>query len=282
MANAKEIISGVGVRFGQVFLLDSNGLPYQATADTVMETGVEIEAIKTLPATLPAPQRITHYGDDEPYAQDSLSPTEIETFNITTSKVNLTLDAYLEGGLVKNIGTTEFRVGDSDNVGNEPLVCSMFYRQALDTVNGSSTFGKLRQWHGRIYPSARITMQTPSMEQLATDTTYSATPTKVTTTPWGEAFDGATSWGANKGAHIEFVMNNQPQMAVGLGNGTLTSWQLPTVPASSSDLLVWVGGSLTVPGSITYTPATPAFTVTPAVGVGTQVFAIVGSVKGNA
>ncbi len=277
MANAKEIISGMGVRHGQVFLLDSNGLPYQSPAAGTLYTGVEIEAIKTLPATTPAPQRTTHYGDDEPYAQDSLSPTEIETFNITTSKVNLILDAYLEGGLVKTIGTTEFRVGDSDNVGNEPLTCSMFYRQALDTTNGSATFGKLRQWHGRIYPSARISLQTQSMEQLATDTTYSATPTKVTTTPWGETFDGQTSWGANKGAHIEFITNNQPRFAVGVGNGTITSWNLPAVPVASSDLIVWVAGSLTVPGSITYTPSAPSFTISPAVGAGTQIFTITGA-----
>ncbi len=279
MAASKEIVSGMGARFGQVFILDSNGLPYQATANATLETGVQIEGIKTLAANTPAPQIQNHYGDDEPYAQDSLSPTEIEKFTITTSKTNLALDAYLEGGLVKNIGNAEFRAGDTDNLGNEPLTCSMFYRQALDTVDGSPTFGKLRQWHGRIYPSARITPQAQSFEQGITDITYNATPTKVTTTPWGETFDGATSWGANNGAHIEFTMNYQPRMAVGVGNGTITSWNLPSVPVSAAELLVWIGGSLTVPGSITYTPSAPAMTLSPAVGVGTQVLAIVGSQK---
>ncbi len=279
MTAAREVVSGIGNRFGQVFILDSNGLPYQATANATMETGAQIEGIKTLNNTTPTPQRITHYGDDEPYAQDSLSPTEIETFTITTSKSNLALDAYLEGALVKTIQNAQFRVGDSDNLGNEPLTCSMFYRQALDTVDGSPTFGKLRQWNGRIYPSARITPQTDSYEQGATDKTYNATPTKVTTTPWGEAFDGQVSWGVNNGAHIEFVMNYQPRMAVSVGNGTITSWNLPSVPVSASELLVWIGGSLTVPGSITYTPSAPAMTLSPAVGVGTQILAVVGSQK---
>lgn len=279
MTAAAEIVSGVGVRYGQVFVLDSNGLPYQATANATMETGVQIEGIKTLAATTPAPQRINHLGDDTAYAQDSLPPTEIESFNITTSKTNLALDAYLEGALVKNIGNAEFRVGDSDNRGNEPLVCSMFYRQALDTVDGSPTFGKLRQWHGRIYPSARISPQTQSFEQLATDVTYVATPTKVTQTPWGEDFDGETSWGANDGAHIEFTMNYQPRFAVGVGNGTITSWNLPAVPAAANELLCWIAGSLTVPGSITYTPSAPAMLLSPAVGVGTQIFVAVGAQK---
>lgn len=282
MAPSKEVVSGVGARFGQVFILDEDGLPFQLVANATMETGMQIEAIKTLNNSQPAPQRITHYGDDDPYAQDSLAPTEIETFVITTSKTNLALDAYLVGGLVKTIGSAQFSVGDSDNLGNEPLTCSMFYRQALDTVNGSPTFGKLRQWNGRIYPSARITPQPTSYEQGATDNTYNATPTKVTTTPWGEEFDGETSWGANSGAHIDFTMNYQPRMAVAVGNGTITSWNLPSVPAGASELLVWVGGSLTVPGSINYTPSAPAMTITPAVGVGTQVLAIVGSVKPGA
>lgn len=274
---AKEIISGVGNRFGQVFILNSSGLPYQPTASATMENGVQIEGIKTLVNTQPPPQVIQHYGDDTAYAQDSLAPTAVEAFVITTSKTNLTLDAYLNGALVKTIQQAKFIVGDNNNVGNEPLTCSMFYRQALDTTDGSTTFGSLRQWNGRIYPSARITGQPNSYEQGATDNTYNATPTKVTTTPWGETFDGATSWGVTNGAHIDFVMDYQPRMAVGVGNGTITGWNLPSVPVSAAELLCWVGGSLTVPGSITYTPAAPAMTISPAVGVGVQVLVIVGS-----
>jgi hypothetical protein len=279
MAASREIVSGVGNRFGQVFILDENGLPFQDVANATMYTGMQIEGIKTLANNQPDPQKITHYGDDVPYAQDSLAPTEIESFTITTSKTNLALDAYLVGGLVKNIGNAQFVVGDSDNLGSEPLTCSMFYRQALDTVDGSPTFGKLRQWNGRIYPSGRITPKPTSYEQGATDNTYSAVPTSVTTTPWGEEFDGTTSWGANAGAHIDFTMNYQPRMAVGKGNGTITSWNLPSVPVSASEVLLWIGGSLTVPGSITFTPSAPAVVISPAVGAGTQILAIVGSLK---
>lgn len=272
MTAAAEIVSGVGTRYGVVFVLDSNGLPSQSASSATPETGKHISGIKTLAANTPEPQRITHYGDDNPYAQDSLPPTEVESFNITTSKTNMDLDAYLESALVNTITPLELRVGDSDQRGNEPLVMAAFYRQALDTDPTHTTFGKLRQWHGRIYPATRISPQAQSFEAAATDTTYVATPTKVTQTPWGETFTTNT-WGVSKGAHIEFTSNYQPRFTVYKGNGTITSWNLTHAPASSADLLVWVGGSLTVPGSITY-GASPAFTIPGTVGVGTQVFAL--------
>lgn len=270
--SAKEIISGVGSRYGVVFQLDTNGLPYQATSSATPETGVKIDGIKTLPVNTPEPQRFTHYGDDDPFAQDSLPPTEIESFTITTAKSNLELDAYLEGGLVKTIAPLQLRLADSDLRGNEPLTMSAFYRQALDTDPTSSTFGKLRQWQGKIFCAGRISPQSNSYEQGITDNSYVATPTKTSTTPWGEDFD-STTWGGARGAHIEFVADYQPRFTVYKGNGTLTSWNLTHTPASASNLLVWVGGSLTVPGSITY-GASPAFTIPGTVGVGIQIFAI--------
>jgi hypothetical protein len=272
MTAASEIISGVGARYGVVFVLDSNGLPAQAAASATPETGVRIEGIKTLAANTPEPQRFTHYGDDSPFAQDSLPPTEVESFNITTAKVNLALDAYLEGAKVRTITPLQMRVGDSDQRGNEPLVMAAFYRQALDTDQTSTSFGRLRQWNWRIYPATRISPQAPSMEQGITDSSYVATPTKVSQTPWQEDFD-TTNWGVSRGAHIEGVANYQPRFTVYVGDGTITSWDLTHAPYSSADILVWVAGSLTVPGSITY-GTSPAFTVTPAVGVGTQIFAV--------
>lgn len=273
MGNASEIVSGVGNRYGVVFVLDSNGLPFQETSSATPETGQRIEGIKTLAANTPEPQRLTHYGDDNPFSQDSLPPTEVESFNITTAKVNMQLDAYLEGAAIRTITPLELRVGDSDARGNEPLVMAAFYRQALDTDATSPTFGKLRQWHGRIYPATRISPQAPSFEAGITDNTYVATPTKVSTTPWGETISVANSWGVSRGAHLEFVSNYQPRFTVYKGNGTLSSWNLTHAPYSASEILVWVGGSLTVPGSITY-GTSPAFT-TGTIGVGTQVFAAV-------
>lgn len=274
--SASEIISGVGARYGVVLVLDENGLPFQETPSATPERGIEIEGIKTLTANDPEPQRFTHYGDDSPFAQDSLQPQTVETFAISTAKTNLVLDTYLEGAVVRQYGSAfRFRVANSDQRGNEPLVMGVFYRQALDTDKNSVTFGRKREWNVRIYPSTRIAPITHSFETGIVDNTYQATPTPTSYTPWGEDID-TSNWGASRGSHLEGVMDYQPRVNVYAGNGTLTSWTLSHTPADSNNLLVWVGGSLTVPGSITY-GASPAFTVSPAVGVGTQVFALIGT-----
>lgn len=274
---AKTKVAGVGVRRGQAFVLDSNGLPYASTANGgTMTAGTRIERLKTISVTDPEPQRISHYGDDRPYAQDSLPPTELETFSFTTSKSNLTLDALLDGTKVRDLTMFQQRAANTDKRGSEPLIAVWSYRQALDVDESSATFGKLRQWEARCFPSARISGQTSSFEQGATDKTYQGTPTVVKATIWGETLTEAAD-GATEASHFELVFNNQPIVNVGVGDGTITTFYTTCMPVDAANIKVWVGGSLTVPGSVTYSTTAPAFTIPGTVGAGTQVLAILGT-----
>lgn len=258
---SKEIVSGVGVRYGVAFDLDdSTGLPLPPSASATPYTGVEIEGIKTLSFNDSAPQRTTHYGNDNAYAQDTLPATEAGSATMTTSKTNLTLDAFLEGVKVRTINNTKYRVTNSDQRGNEPQVMLQFYRQALDTVKGSATFGKLRQWHEFVYPSARVSGQTQAMEQTNTDKTYEITPTPVQYTPWNEQLN-LTNWGTQRGEGLEGTANYQPRWNFWRGNGTLTAFQLSVAPADSDHIDVWVDGTLTVPSAVNTSTASPAFTL---------------------
>jgi hypothetical protein len=275
--SASTKVAGVGVRRGQVFVLDANGLPFAATTNGgTMTAGTRIERLKTVGVTDPEVQRFSHYGDDEPYAQDSLPPTEIESFTFTTSKTNLTLDALIEGTKVRDYTMFQSRAANSDKRGSEPLVAVWSYRQALDVDESSATFGKLRQWEARSWPSTRIAGQTSGFEQGATDKTYQGTPTVVNSNVWGETLT-ENSDGATKASHFEMIFNNQPIVNVGVGDGTQTTWLTTCTPVDSANLKVFVGGSLTVPGSITYSATVPAFTVATPVPVGTQVLAIIGT-----
>lgn len=271
---AKEIVSGVGTRYGAVYELDADtGLPMPAAASSTPYAGVEIEHIKTATATDPAPRRLTHQGEDRAYAQDSLPATELESFSFTTSAVNIRLDVALEGTEVYDETNFTARLANSDRKGNEPLMGVMFYRQALDTDPESASFGKLRQWNTRIYPSARVTPVTPSFEAETTDSTYEGTVTNVNTTLWGEAIT-ETNFGANEGAHIEAVTAAHPRWNFYRGNGTLTNFLLSAAPNSSAHLLVWVDGSLTTPSSVN-TGATPSFTLGAAAGLDLLVAALI-------
>lgn len=265
---------GVGLRHMHIFLLDSSGLPMPADASATLIEGTMVEAVKTMTVNDPDPRRISHSGDDTLLAQDSLPALEAGSFDFTTSKTNLALDAMIEGGKVRTINSNNFRVGNSDNKGSEPQVMLVEYRQALDADPTSGSFGALRQWEARIYPSVRISKKSPSHEAENTDITYNATPTPVVNTPWNELFD-ETNWGATRGEYIENIIDYQPRWNFGRGDGTLTAFDLTHPPVDSNSLTVWVNGTLTTPSSVNTSSTNPAFTLSSAPAVGNLVAALI-------
>lgn len=272
---SKEIVSGIGARYAVAWALDGNGLPAVVGSSDTPVQGTLIQGIRTLSATDPEPQRVTHYGDDDAFAQDSLPPAEVGSFTVTTAKTNITLDAYLEGNKLRTINSNVMRVGNSDKRGSEPLVMFAAYRQALDTGKASATLGSLRQWHVKIYPSTRLSPASQSFEQGATDKTYNATPTKVSKTPWAETFTEA-NWGATSGEFIEFTTDYHPRFNAWLGNGSKASFSLSHMPVDSSSLTVWVQdtGEVT-PSSVNINATNPAFTLSSAPASGKLVFAMI-------
>jgi hypothetical protein len=261
----KEVTAGVGTRYGAFFPLDEDGLISVSTTSAVPVQGTLITGIKTATTSDPAPQRITHYGQDRPYAQDSLPPTEVGTVTVTSADGSLIIDSMAEGNLVRSIGNTEWRGGNTDKRGNEPILGAIFYRQALDTTPGSPTFGKLRQWNIRTYPAARWSPATASMEAGSTVKTINGTPTPTGQTLWGENYQEST-WGNSYAEYTEGNANYQPRINAWLGNGTLAAFQLSHPPAASDELLVWVDGTLTTPSAVNITVSNPAFTLSSAAG----------------
>lgn len=277
---AKSKSFGVGTRDGQVFLLDpTTGLPYQATSSTTMEEGQSIEGIKTFAVTDPPPRRFTHIGNDRALASDSLPATELMSIQISTSKTNKTLDAFLEGNLVRTYTNLQLRVQSGDRKGREPQVAYFVWRQALaaDPTDVAS-FGKVRNYEMQIAPAVRTSVTTPSWGADLADQFYELTPSEVKETPWGEDLLNAT-FGSKEGPLLVATTDYEPRFYVGKGDGTIVSWTISRQPYSSSHLLVWVGtgGSLTTPGSITYSGTLSAFTIPGTVGSGTPVFALVQS-----
>lgn len=257
----KQIVSGVGVRLMEVFPLDTaDGLPSCNTSSATPVTGTLIEGIKSFTYTDPDVQRVTHYGDDNPFAADALPPAEVGKMAFTTAKSNLKVDAMLEGTKVASIDGLQMRAANSNKRGQEPQVLINVFRQALDTDKTSATFGKLRQWHGALVPSVRVSPKSQSMEQGATDKSYDGTPTPVAVTPWNQAFD-ETTWGATQGEYIEYTADYNPRMNVWRGNGTLTAFNLSKAPVDAAHLHVWQDGTLVTPSAVNTSTANPAFTL---------------------
>lgn len=271
---AKDVIAGVGARFGEAFNLDSSGLPLPATASAVPMQGTIIQGLKTFGYNDPEPQNIVHYGDDRPFAQDSLPSTDIGDMVITTAKTNLVLDAMSENNKVVTVNGIEMRAVNSDKRGSEPQLFVSVYRQALDVQKDSSTFGKLRQYHMAVVPSVRISPAAQGFEQAATDKSYRGAPTPVTQTPWAQSFDDST-WGNTQAEYVEAILDYKPRWNFYRGNGTLTGFQLSKAPFDSTHLTVWVNGTQTAPTTVNTAVANPAFTMGSAPGNGQLVAALI-------
>jgi hypothetical protein len=272
--SAKNIISGVGARYAVIANLGTDGLPDVNVSSATGINGSLIQGLKTVTVNDPDPQRFTHYGDDNPFAQDSLPPTEVGNVTITVAKQNKVIDAMIEGNKIVTKGQMQMRAANTDKMGNEPQVFFAAYQQALDTDKTSDTFGKLRQWNLYIWPSIRLSGKTKSMEQGISDKTYAGTPTKVTETPWNEAFSESV-WGNTQGEYIDISCDYHPRFNWGLGDGTITSFELTHPPVSSSYLDVWVDGTPATPSSVNTNSTNPAFTLTTPPGTTQKWFAII-------
>lgn len=242
---SKDIVAGVGTRYGQVILNDTTtGLPSGTFNSGTLQAGTNVEGIKSFTYNDPDTQKITHYGNDYSFAQDSLPATEVGSFNITTGKTNLALDTVVDGTTEVTLDSSlKARAGNTNKKGNEPFVTFSVFRQALDTQIGSSTFGRLRQWNLALIPSTRIVSKLPGMAQGLADKTYQGIPTPVRNTPWNIAMTDAI-WNATQAEYFEMTADYQPVIVVGQGNGTLTRFGLPVVPVDTAHCHVWGNGTL--------------------------------------
>jgi len=264
---SKDVVSGVGARYAEAFILDPlTGLPACAFNSGTLVGGTLIQGIKTFAYNNPAPQKFSHYGEDYAFAQDSLPATEVGSFTVTTAKTNLALDTFTEGTkLVTFDSNVEMRAGNTDNRGSEPQLFVNVFRQAIDTQNGSSTFGKLRQWHSALIPSTRIINALQSMEQGPTVKTYEGIPTPVSVTPWNQIIDSSI-FGATRGEYIEATTTYKPVWAFGLGNGTLVTFALPKPPIDVAHTHATVNGTLATVSSVNTSTTNPTMTLSSAPG----------------
>ena len=278
MTVAKDIVAGAGTRYGVTFPLGTDGLPNVTVASATLIQGTLIQGIKSANIDDPDPRPVNHVGNDGVLAADSLPPTSVGAVTVDTAATNLALDALFEGNKVRTLGNTKWRAVNSDKAGNEAQVLMAFYRQAIDVDPTSATYGKLRQWHGALFPSIRVSPKSQPFGEAETNKSYNGIPTPVKDTPWGESLD-ETDWGASRAEYLEFTMNYHPRFNAGLGNGTLVSFVLSHPPFSSAELLVFncTTGAVLTPTGVTTTSANPSFTLGAAVADGTKLFVVIGT-----
>jgi hypothetical protein len=263
MAAPNVVRSAVGLRYVTIFALNANGTP-NATGTTAYE-GVRISAAKTLELTVPEARQIVHFGDDRVLALDILPPTEPASGVLTVGRINDTIDAILTENLsfTGGDGETKLQLMATDNQGDEPQVGILAFQQAIDTTEGSATYGK-RYWESYLLPKAWVTPMAPSMTDAPAEVRYNVRPQIVGAHLWGTAFVLGTE-GAVQAQLIRGVSEFHPKIISFLGNGTATTFTLPaSFPAqAATKVAVWVNGTLQTSG-ITKNTNNIVFTAAPA------------------
>ncbi|MBN1261087.1 MAG: hypothetical protein JXB35_10440 [Anaerolineae bacterium] len=261
-----QIASGAGFRRVQILLLESDKtLSPPSSGGATATEGYHLSGAKALTLNIPEPEKINHSGDDRVFAADVLPPREAVTAEIRTGKTNLTLDAVLSGVSVATIGEMKLMGRGTDQQGEEPQVCILAYRQALDTDPDSATFGA-RRWVFALIPSARIVPKGGTMEEGGADeNAYAVSPTVVTAYPWGHAFTTADE-GCTEAQIMWGISDNIPSIAVWEGDGTTTEFTMPSNAASTDKMSVFDPSTGAEPSGLTKAVGALTFSSAPADG----------------
>jgi len=238
-----QIASGAGLRNIRAWLIDSNGYPSGTQSGTNGYAGFLIDGAKSFTSNVPDAQIITHTGNDQPFAQDVLPPTELENAALTTGKTNLYADALLTDTLVETLTGDLVMGGMSTNKqGCEPQVVLMGWRQAVDTDPSSANFGQ-RRYITNMYPSSRVVPKAGSMEESGDDVNnYNVVPTTVTQTPWAVSFTEVTN-GYTRTQRLRFISDGPLMMESFDTDGAAVTFSLDFTPVSVAKTHVWYYGS---------------------------------------
>ncbi|MHC4617387.1 MAG: hypothetical protein ACYTEQ_06495 [Planctomycetota bacterium] len=263
-----QIASGAGLRNIRAWKIDSDGYPNDTQSGTNGYAGFLIDGAKSFTSNVPDSQIVAHTGNDQPFAQDVLPPTELENAALTTAKTNLSADALLTDTLVQDLlGDLVMGGMSTSKQGCEPQIVLMGWRQALDTDPNSASFGQ-RRYNTNMYPSARTIPQGGNAEEGGDDVNnYNVVPTSVTDTPWGVTFTEVTN-GYTRTQRLRFISTNPLMMESFDTDGAETEFSLDFTPISTTKTRVWYYGSPQTVSAVNTTTKTFTLSSAPASATG--------------
>jgi len=220
MAAATRVSSG-GLAHLRAFALDANGFPLASVAGATPYSGVQVEMARAFTPNIPDATVIEFAGDDRNQGKLVLPAQEGASFEFTTQKNNLTVDALFDGVLAYSKGDQQFMLRETEKRACMDVFCLLAYQQAVDNTPGSTKRGAI-QWRSVLIPKARVVSYMGSMENgNPSESRYQSYPSVVSSYPWGVAFAVGTE-GATEAAYIETIMNGRPWLDAWLINNTPT------------------------------------------------------------
>ena len=218
----------VGLRYGMVYALNSDGTPTGNVTPTTATDGTEFQGPKVFTLNVPEPRKITHIGEDRVLAVDYLPPSDGMDGELSVSPSELDIVAMLGGLTVATVGEGVLAALASSQQGFEPQVGLMLYQQSLDVSLGT------RRWRSFWFPSCRCIYMPAGMGQDTQDIRYKIAPAVVSSLPWGTDLN-ETDNGCLTMQGVEMMSEGRPNMCWWEGDGAETEFLLPLdKPATST------------------------------------------------
>jgi len=219
--------TGIGLRMVRVALRDEDGTIeiLGSPAAGVAYDGIQISGALALTLTVPEPQRVTARGDDQPYHTFQLPPTENPSAELRVSKTNLDAIALITA--TESFGSTKARrIGlATDKQGSEETLCLWGCREAIDSEEGSATFGQ-KCWQTYILLSCEAAVRPAMLEDAAVgEFSYSIITSPVTLDEFGATFSTAVH-GFTKAPVLMIVTRYKYWMDAFEGDGIETEFTL--------------------------------------------------------
>jgi hypothetical protein len=265
MAAPSGVSSGVGFRHAQVLKLDENGIIY--ASGTAAYEGIQISGAKTLTLNDPEPRQIVHTGDDSVFALDTLPPQEPISGELMVGKQSDALDSMISDVNLVTVGESALFPIGTNRRGDEAQVALLAYRQAIDTDEASSTYGK-RVWQLRLFPRCFVIPREAGFEDKAEERTYTIRPAYINQYPWGVKLSTSVE-NAVRAQGFRGDAEKKPKLVAFVADNTTTVFTLPvaaSAPAKIKSWLVNTAGTGTVSTATTATTQTLTYTTAPTTG----------------
>ena len=239
-----------GLRYVQVFELDSAGLP--AASSTTVYEGISISGPKAFSLNVPDARVITHDGGDGVLDVDSLPPLEPVTGELRVAADDFDLYAILTGTKVVTLGETKIVGGGTSKQGFEPEVGLLMCQQAKD-LNGN------RNWRSIEMPKSLLHAKDSGMVAEAAEQVFQVMPSRVSKHLWGASFALATD-GFSKAFYRRIVTQYFPWLVAWKGDNIVTEFLFHTDrPAVATSKIngVWINGVIDATAVLAVDGVTP-------------------------
>ena len=233
----------VGLRHVRVALRDTDGtiaVPSGTAAGTAY-AGIRAGGAQALSLTIPEPQRVQATGDDRVYHTFQLPPTEGPSGELRVSKTDMDIIALLTG--TNRFGSPPVRkVGlATDQQGEEPAITLWGSAQAIDSEDGSDTYGQ-QIWYTYLVLNALASLKPSTMEyQNVGQFTYAIAANDATVDEFGTSLSD-TVHGFNAAAYFVIATTKKFWLDAFEGDGAEVDFTLTNTPYSAATLVVSVEG----------------------------------------